>query len=100
MGTVPADLKEIFPQFVINQLVDSFRKWQEEVPLFISNQAILLGAETRTSSPVRFKRNDCFESESTKNLFPIGEGSGYTGGITSSAADAIKAVEMHITVHR
>jgi uncharacterized FAD-dependent dehydrogenase len=63
-------------------------------PLFVSRQAILFGAETRTSSPVRIKRNNNCESVNIKNLYPIGEGSGYTGGITSSAADAIKAVGM------
>ena len=71
-------------------------KWKEDVPLFVSHRAILLGAETRTSSPVRIKRNEKFESVNIKNLYPIGEGSGYTGGITSSAADAIKAVERQM----
>ena len=95
-GAVPADMKEIFPEFVVEELLAAFNKWKDEVPLFISNQAILLGAETRTSSPVRIKRNENFESVNIKNLYPIGEGSGYTGGITSSAADAIKAVERHV----
>ncbi len=95
MGAVPADMTDIFPGFVVEQLVAAFNKWKEEVPLFVSNEAILLGAETRTSSPVRIKRNDKFESVNIKNLYPIGEGSGYTGGITSSAADAIRAVEIH-----
>ncbi len=94
MGAVPADLKDIFPGFVVNELLAAFNKWKEEVPLFISDQAILLGAETRTSSPVRIMRNKNFESVNIKNLYPIGEGSGYTGGITSSAADAVKAVEI------
>lgn len=92
-GAVPADMKDIFPGFVVEELLAAFNKWKEEVPLFVSDQAILLGAETRTSSPVRIKRNEQFESVNIKNLYPVGEGSGYTGGITSSAADAIKAVE-------
>lgn len=96
LGAVPADMKEIFPGFVVEELLAAFDKWKEEVPLFVSNHAILLGAETRTSSPVKIKRNEKFESVNIKNLYPVGEGSGYTGGITSSAADAIKAVEMHI----
>jgi uncharacterized FAD-dependent dehydrogenase len=95
-GAVSADMKDLFPGFVTEELLAAFHKWKEEVPLFVSNQAILLGAETRTSSPVRIKRNDAFESINVKNLYPLGEGSGYTGGITSSAADAIKAVEMHV----
>ena len=95
MGAIPADMTNIFPEFVIKQLLAAFNKWKEEVPLFVSNQAILFGAETRTSSPVRIKRDDKFESVNTKHLYPIGEGSGYTGGITSSAADAIRAVEIN-----
>lgn len=97
MGVVPADMKAIFPRFVISQLAAAFHKWKQEVPLFVSGQAILMAAETRTSSPVRIQRNERYESVNIKNLYPIGEGSGYTGGITSSAADAIRAVEMHLS---
>ncbi len=95
MGAVPADMKDIFPGFVVEELLAAFNKWKEEVPLFVSNDAILLAAETRASSPVRIKRNKKFESVNIKGLYPMGEGSGYTGGITSSAVDAIKAVEIH-----
>jgi len=97
MGVVPADMRDIFPSFVIEQLLAAFGKWKEQVPLFVSNEAILLAAETRTSSPVQISRNEKFESVNIKNLHPIGEGSGYTGGITSSAVDAIKAVEAYIS---
>jgi uncharacterized FAD-dependent dehydrogenase len=96
MGVVPADMKEIFPDFVTRELAVAFNKWKEEVPLFISDQAILLGSETRTSSPVRISRTEDFESVTLKNLYPLGEGSGYTGGITSSAADAIRAIEKYV----
>nr|MBF0220963.1 dehydrogenase [Desulfobulbaceae bacterium] len=99
MGVVAADLNDLLPAFVCEQLTAAFKLWHKEVPSFISHEAILFGSETRTSSPVRITRNENYESVSTKNLYPIGEGSGYTGGITSSAADAIKAVEttMHIS---
>lgn len=96
MGAVPADLREIFPGFVVAELFAAFTKWQNEVPLFVSHQAILLGAETRTSSPVKILRDEKFESVTVQNLYPVGEGSGYTGGITSSAADAIRAVEIRM----
>ena len=96
MGAVAADIREIIPEFVANELVTAFTKWKNDVPLFVSNEAILLGAETRTSSPVRIKRNENYESVNVKNIYPIGEGSGYTGGITSSAADAIKAIEKYV----
>ena len=95
MGIVPADMNELFPEFITRELQVAFNKWKEEVPLFFSDQAVLLGSETRTSSPVRVTRNENFESITLKNLYPIGEGSGYTGGITSSAADAITAVQKY-----
>lgn len=93
MGVAAADMREVLPEFIVDQLVAAFRKWKGQVPLFVSGQAILLGAETRVSSPVRISRNERYESVNIRNLYPIGEGSGYAGGITSSAADAIRAVE-------
>lgn len=95
MGAVATDLRDIIPGFVADGLAAAFTEWKKEVPLFISHEALLIGAETRTSSPVRVTRNKQYESVNVKNIYPIGEGSGYTGGITSSAADAIKAVERY-----
>jgi uncharacterized FAD-dependent dehydrogenase len=92
-GTVPANMHEIFPAFVGDALMTAFTGWGKAYPSFVSSHAILIGAETRTSAPLRITRNEKFESVSINNLYPIGEGSGYTGGITSSAADAIRAVE-------
>ena len=97
MGAVSVNMNEIFPTFVNETLLTAFNKWKEDYPLFVSNHAILLGAETRTSCPVRIVRSEKYESVNIKNLYPIGEGSGYAGGITSSAADAIKAVECSLS---
>ncbi len=94
MGLVSANLKDIYPSFITTHLLAAFEKWQTDVPSFVSEQALLVAAETRTSSPVRIIRNERYESVNVQNLHPIGEGSGYTGGITSSAVDAIKAVEI------
>ena len=96
MGAVSADMKEHLLYYVTTELLVAFQKWRQQVPLFVSHQAILLGVETRTSSPVRITRNEHYESVNTRNLYPIGEGAGYTGGITSSAADAIKAVQATV----
>jgi uncharacterized FAD-dependent dehydrogenase len=93
MGVVAVDLRSLFPKFVGDELLCAFAKWKQDEPLFISEQAVLLAPETRTSSSVRICRNENYESVAVKNLIPIGEGSGYSGGITSSAIDAIKAVE-------
>lgn len=97
MGVVAADMRHILPDFVSEALLTAFRKWEVDYPLFVSGHAVILGAETRTSSPVRIKRNASRESVNVKNLYPIGEGSGYAGGITSSAIDALKAVEASLS---
>lgn len=96
MGTASVELNAIFPKFVGDELCCAFSKWKGDYPLFVSEHAIMLAAETRTSSPVRIKRDAGFQSVTVKNLYPIGEGSGYAGGITSSAIDAIKAVECSL----
>ena len=92
MGVRPAQLSGLFPNFVSEYLTKAFLHWQKEYPLFASDQAILLGVETRTTCPVRLPRNVGFESVNVSGLSPIGEGAGQAGGITSSAIDAIKAV--------
>jgi hypothetical protein len=55
--------------------------------------AMLTGVETRTSSPIRIKRKDDFQSLNTRGLYPAGEGAGYAGGILSAAVDGIKVAE-------
>jgi len=96
MGTTPVDMNEIFPEFINEMLLAAFNKWKIESPMFVSEHAIILGPETRTSSAVKIVRGDKYESVNIKNLYPIGEGSGYTGGITSAASDAIRAVEASL----
>jgi uncharacterized FAD-dependent dehydrogenase len=63
------------------------------MPGFSSSEATLIGIETRTSAPVRILRGDDYHSRNIRGLLPIGEGSGYAGGIISSALDGIKAAE-------
>jgi hypothetical protein len=57
------------------------------------HDALLTGVETRTSSPIRIKRNEKFQSLNTVGLYPAGEGAGYAGGILSAAIDGIKVAE-------
>lgn len=94
--TKAANLREILPDFICQTLVTAFAEWQKEAPLFVSGQALLLAPETRTSCPVKVLRDDNGQSLTLKNLYPIGEGAGYAGGITSSAADAITAIERSL----
>lgn len=96
-GTTAVQINELFPEFISNSLSAALNTWKKDYPLFVSDYAILFAAETRTSAPLKIKRNQEYESVNVKGLYPIGEGSGYTGGITSSAADAIKAVEATLS---
>jgi uncharacterized FAD-dependent dehydrogenase len=63
------------------------------MPGFITQEAHLIGVETRTSSPVRVCRRKDGQSDSIRGLYPCGEGAGYAGGIISSALDGIKAAQ-------
>jgi len=93
MGTRPAQVSDLFPDFVGDHLRRAFLHWKNEYPLFISDREIVLGAETRTTCPVSFPRNKRHESINMSGFFPIGEGAGHAGGITSSAIDAIRTVQ-------
>jgi len=93
MGVRAADLGAVFPAFVAETLRAAFNEWAVAYPLFSGDKAILMGPETRTSSPVRIRRGANLEAVNIGNLYPIGEGSGYSGGITSAAVDAMKTVE-------
>ncbi len=97
-GTAPADLRQVLPAFVTEELATAFAEFKKGYPLFVSEQAVLLAPETRTSCPVKVLRGDNYGSANIANLYPIGEGAGYAGGITSSAIDAIKAVERTLAV--
>jgi uncharacterized FAD-dependent dehydrogenase len=82
------------PGFIVNSLQEAFKEIDKKMHGFISKDAIMLGVESRTSSPVRIPRNpETGEHIHIKGLFPCGEGSGYSGGIVSSAVDGERAAE-------
>lgn len=98
MGAASVDINGILPAFINTALLTAFNTWKTDYPFSALHHATLLGAETRTSAPIRIKRSERYESVNIKNLYPIGEGSGYSGGIMSSATDAIKAVESSLKI--
>ncbi|MFC1767074.1 NAD(P)/FAD-dependent oxidoreductase [Candidatus Margulisiibacteriota bacterium] len=93
MDTFSVEIKEVFPEFISQSLVAAFKYWGNRFPLFICEKAVLMAPESRTSSPVRILRDQDRRSVNFPNFYPVGEGSGYAGGITSSAVDAVKTVE-------
>ncbi|MDQ6996012.1 MAG: FAD-dependent oxidoreductase [Mariprofundus sp.] len=88
---IAADLWEIFPHWLGEPLCAGIKGFGQKMRGFISTEANLLAAETRTSSPLRIDRNDDMQSINMPGLYPIGEGSGYAGGIVSAAVDGLKA---------
>lgn len=93
-GVVPARLDEILPDFLVKNLREGLLDFENKMEGFLSPSAQLHGIESRTSSPLRVTRDPVtMESISHGGLYPVGEGAGYAGGITSAAVDGIKAVE-------
>jgi uncharacterized protein len=94
----PASLHTLLPPFVREALVRGFAVFDRKMPGFTgSSDAQLFGVESRTSSPYRIERDPVLHtSPSASNLYPIGEGAGFAGGITSAAVDGIRCAEAWI----
>jgi uncharacterized FAD-dependent dehydrogenase len=95
-GVRPVDLAGVLPGFIVEPLRQSLAAFDKKIPGFIE-QGILIGVETRTSSPVRMLRDsETFQAAGISGLVPVGEGSGYSGGIVSSAVDGLRAARRVI----
>ena len=88
-GVVSAPLYELLPECVSSRLQKAFPLINNKMRGYYTEEALLLGVESRTSSPVRIVRGDDFQCPQVPGLFPCGEGAGYSGGIVSSAIDGI-----------
>jgi uncharacterized FAD-dependent dehydrogenase len=87
------DLRSALPDYAITAIQEALPAFNKKIKGFAMHDALLTGVETRTSSPIRIKRNEQFQSLNTVGLFPAGEGAGYAGGILSAAIDGIKVAE-------
>ncbi|SNS15799.1 hypothetical protein SAMN06265795_101288 [Noviherbaspirillum humi] len=92
-GVHLGDLAPSLPEYAIEAMREAFPAFDRQIRGYAMHDAVLTGVETRTSSPVRVKRQDNFQSMNVKGLFPAGEGAGYAGGIFSAAVDGIKVAE-------
>ena len=91
-GIVPSRLDQWLPAEIGRRLQQGFRDFDKKYPGFLTNDAVIVGVESRSSSAVRIPRDpETLQSVSTPGLYPCGEGAGYAGGITSSALDGINA---------
>ncbi len=92
-SVMPTDLSSCLPDFAITAIREALPAFGRKIKGFDMADAVLTGVETRTSSPIRIKRDESLQSLNTKGLFPAGEGAGYAGGILSAGVDGIKIAE-------
>jgi len=92
-GVKLGDLSTALPDYAIEAIREALPAFDKKIKGFAMADAVLTGVETRTSSPIRIKRNAQFQSINTKGLYPAGEGAGYAGGILSAGVDGIKVAE-------
>ena len=92
-GVHLCDLSKSLPDYAIAAIREALPAFDKKIPGFAMPDAVLTGVETRTSSPIRIKRNEQYQSLNTQGLYPAGEGAGYAGGILSAAVDGIKVAE-------
>ncbi len=93
-GVHLTDLSGALPEYAIAAIREALPAFAKQIRGFDLADAVLTGVETRTSSPIRIKRNrDDFQSVNTRGLYPTGEGAGYAGGILSAAVDGIEVAE-------
>ena len=97
LGTTAEDMHILFPEEVNVAMEEGFRIFDRRIHGFIE-QGIMIGMESRSSSPVRLARNEDGQSLTVQGLFPCGEGAGYAGGIVSSATDGLKQAENVISM--
>ena len=93
-GVQAARLDEILPEFIANSLRKGLVRFSRSMKGYLSDEALLVGFETRSSSPVRVPRDkESLQHPEVRGLFPCGEGAGYAGGIVSAALDGRRSAE-------
>jgi uncharacterized FAD-dependent dehydrogenase len=93
-GVLLGDLAAALPAYAIDAIREALPAFGKQIRGFDRHDAILTGIETRTSSPIRIKRDNLsLQSINTRGVYPAGEGAGYAGGILSAGVDGIKVAE-------
>ena len=92
-GVRPADLGACLPDFAAAAIREALPAFDRQIKGFAMHDAVMTGVETRTSSPIRIRRDDSLQSLNTRGLYPAGEGAGYAGGILSAGVDGIRVAE-------
>jgi uncharacterized FAD-dependent dehydrogenase len=92
-GVTPTDLALCLPDFAVSAMREALPAFGRQIRGFDMEDAVMTGVETRTSSPIRIRRDAAFRSVNTLGLYPAGEGAGYAGGIFSAGVDGIRVAE-------
>lgn len=92
-GHVLVDMHDLFPDFINRNLEEGLRLMNQKMPGFYDESTVITGVEARSSAPVRIVRDQQYQTH-IKDIYPIGEGAGYAGGIMSAAVDGIMCAEM------
>ena len=93
-------MEDVLPDFIIDGLRQGFKNFGNKMKGYLTNDAQVVGVESRTSSPVRIPRNkETLEHPTLKGLFPSGEGAGYAGGIVSAAMDGERCAEAAVKMY-
>src|SRR5574337_718318 len=92
-GVTPGNLESALPDYAIAAIREAMPAFDRQIRGYAMHEAIFTAVETRTSSPVRIKRDDSLQSLNTRGLYPAGEGAGYAGGILSAGVDGIRVAE-------
>lgn len=93
-GLRSVDMKQVLGRLVTNSLQQGFKAFGQKMRGYLTNEAVIVGVESRTSTPVRIPRDKTtLQHPQISNLYPCAEGAGYAGGIMSAAMDGINCVE-------
>ncbi len=93
-GVTPSDIAACLPRFAVEAMREALPMFDRQIRGFARADAVLTAVETRTSSPIRIRRNDDdLQSVNVRGLYPAGEGAGYAGGILSAAIDGLRVAE-------
>ena len=100
-GLESTDMMEVLPSFIAKRLRQGFQYFGKKMRGYLTNEAQIVGVESRTSSPVRIPRDkETCEHVDIKRLFPCAEGAGYAGGIVSAAMDGERCMESLISMYK
>lgn len=99
-GLVPVEMRDFLPKEIAYCLQEGFKSFGNKMRGYLTNDAQIIGVESRTSSPVKIPRNkETLEHVITKRLFPCAEGAGYAGGIMSAAMDGERCAEALVRLY-